>query len=60
MNHENDQPIDEIREVRRRISARLDHDPEKLVSHYMKLQEKYRSRLIGTAKTGEAKDQTAA
>jgi len=36
----NDQPIDEIRELRRRISARFDHDPAHLVDHYMKLQER--------------------
>ena len=56
----NDQPIDEIREVRRRISARVEHDPAKLVAYYMKVQDQYRDRLIDTAKTTEAKDQTAA
>ena len=30
----NDQPIDEIRELRRRISARFDHDPARLVAYY--------------------------
>ena len=29
---QNDQPIDEIRELRRRISARFDHDPVRLVA----------------------------
>ena len=56
----NDQPIDEIREVRRRISARVGHDPEKLVAYYIKLEEKYRDRLIDTTKINEAKDQSAA
>jgi hypothetical protein len=56
----NDEPIDEIREVRRRISARFEHDPAKLVAYYMKLQEQYRDRLIDTGKTSEAKDQSAA
>ena len=56
----NDQPIDEIRELRRRISARFDHDPARLVAYYVKLQEQYRDRLIDTAKTSEGKNQTAA
>jgi len=55
----NDQPIDEIRELRRRISARFDHDPARLVAYYVKLQEKYRDRLIDTAKTTEGTDQPA-
>jgi hypothetical protein len=56
----NDQPIDEIRELRRRISARFDHDPARLVAHYVKLQEQFRDRLIDTSKTSEGTDQTAA
>jgi len=55
-----DQPIDEIRELRRRISARFDHDPARLVAYYVKLQEQYRDRLIEPVKTTEEKDQTAA
>ena len=56
----NDQPIDEIRELRRRISARFDHDPARLVAYYVKLQEQYRDRLIDTAKTIEETDHTTA
>lgn len=52
----NDQPIDEIRELRRRISERFDHDPARLVAYYIKLQELYRDRLIDTAKTTEETD----
>jgi hypothetical protein len=52
----NDQPIDEIRELRRRISARFDHDPARLVAYYVKLQEQYRDRLIDTAKTTQETD----
>jgi hypothetical protein len=55
----NDPPIDEIREVRRRISARFDHDPARLVAYYIKLQEQYRDRLIDTAKTTEETNRTA-
>ena len=52
----NDQPIDEIRELRRRISARFDHDPARLVAYYMKLQEQYRDRLIDTENSTEQSD----
>jgi hypothetical protein len=55
-----DQPIDEIRELRHRISERFDHDPARLVAYYMKLQEQFRDRLIDTAKTTEGTGQTAA
>jgi len=41
-----DPVIDEIREVRHRISRQFDHDPARLVAHYMELQERYRDRLI--------------
>ena len=33
-----DPVIDEIREVRRRISARVDHEPARLVAYYIELQ----------------------
>jgi hypothetical protein len=56
----NDQPIDEIRELRHRISARFDHDAARLVDYYTKLQEQYRDRLIDTSKTDEETDHTAA
>ena len=56
----NDQPIDEIRELRRRISARCDNDPARLVAYYVKLQEQYRDRLIVTAKTTEETDHNTA
>ena len=41
-----DPVIDEIRKIRHDISAEHGHDPRKLVEHYMKLQEKYRDRLV--------------
>jgi hypothetical protein len=43
---ESDPVIDEIREVRHRISARFDHDPAKLVAYYIGLQKQYEDRLI--------------
>ena len=37
-----DYEIDEIRRIRREISARFDHDARKLGEYYRKLEEKYR------------------
>lgn len=45
-----DPVIDEVRAVRRRISARFGHDPKKLVEHYMGLQERHHDRLIDGSK----------
>jgi len=43
--------IDQIREVRHRISAEFGHDPQRLVEHYMRLQEeKYADRLVRPGK----------
>lgn len=41
-----DPVIDEIREIRHRISAGCDHDPAKLVAYLMQYQEQFRDRLI--------------
>jgi len=41
-----DPVIDEIREVRHRISAKFDHDPAKLVAFLMQYQEQFRDRLV--------------
>ncbi len=46
----NDPAIDEVRAVRHRISARFDHDPERLVAYYIALQEKFRDCLIDAPK----------
>ena len=56
----NDPVIEEIRAVRRRISAQFDHDPDKLVAHYMELQKQYADRLIGSAKDSAPKDEAVA
>lgn len=57
---QSDPVIDEIREVRHRISSRFDHDPARLVAYYMELQKQYQDRLIETEKTAERTDQSAA
>jgi len=41
-----DPVIDEVREVRHRISARFDHDPSRLVAYYMEMQKQYEDRLL--------------
>ena len=51
-----DPVIDEIREVRHRISARFDHDPTRLVAFYMAMQKQYQDRLIETAKSSQDRD----
>lgn len=53
MTKQTDPVIDEIREVRHRISARFDHDPKRLVAHYMEYQKQYQDRLIETETTPE-------
>ncbi len=55
-----DPVIDEVREVRHRISARVDHDPAKLVEYYMQFQEQYRDRLVDTSQPPERAEQSAA
>lgn len=55
-----DPVIDEIREVRHRISARVAHDPTQLVAYYIELQKQYQDRLIKTAKQAEQTHQSAA
>ena len=51
-----DPVIDEVREIRHRISARFDHDPARLVAYYMELQKQYQDRLITTENEPERLD----
>lgn len=39
-------PIERVRRARHEISAKFDHDPRKLVEHYMELQKRHADRLI--------------
>jgi len=57
---QSDPVIDEIRDVRHRISARFAHDPARLVAYYMELQKQYQDRLIETEKTAQHIDQSVA
>ena len=54
--HLSDPVIDEVREVRHRISARFGHDPTRLVAFYMEMQKQYQDRLIETAKSSQDRD----
>jgi hypothetical protein len=45
-----DPAITRIHEVRHRISKQFNHDPKKLVEHYMRLQAQYRDHMLGPAK----------
>lgn len=49
MKKEAEDPIDRIRRVRHEISAKFDHDPQKLIEHYMELQKQHADRLITSA-----------
>lgn len=54
-----DPPIDEIREIRKKISAQFGHDAKALIEHYRQLQEQYKDRLLDTSKDKD-RDQHAA
>ncbi len=41
-----DDAIEEVREIRRQISARFDDDPVKLGEYYMELQKRHADRLV--------------
>jgi hypothetical protein len=55
-----DPVIDEIREVRKRISAQVDYDPVRLVAFYMNLQERHKDRLLTTPRSTDPTDHSAA
>ena len=41
--------IKEVRDVRRRISAKYENSPKKLVKHYIALQKKHSRKITDTA-----------
>jgi hypothetical protein len=43
---EADDAIEEVREIRRRISEQFGHDPVKLVEYYIEVQKQYADRLV--------------
>lgn len=52
-------PIERIRRTRHEISAKCDHDPRKLVEHYMELQKRHADRLIASPGTSRHARKTA-
>ena len=61
MKHKLSDPvIEEIREVRHRISARFDHDPRKLVAFYIEQQKQYQGQLIEATENAERGGQPTA
>ena len=57
---QSDPAIDEVREVRHRISARFDHDPTRLVAFYMEMQKQYRDRASEIGKNAGRSGKPAA
>ncbi len=55
-----DPVIDEVRQTRHEISARVGHDPAHLVAYYMKLQARYRERLLPPSSSGKSPGKPAA
>jgi hypothetical protein len=53
-----DDAIEEVRAIRRQISARFNHDPVKLAEHYMERQKRHGDRLIDTPKSKRQDDAT--
>lgn len=51
-----DPVIDEIREVRHRISARVDHEPARLIAYYIVLQKRYEDRFVAAVSVVEPVD----
>jgi hypothetical protein len=47
---EADDIVEEVREIRRRISAQFDDDPARTVEHYMEYQKQFADRLVSDDK----------
>jgi hypothetical protein len=45
MKAKHDDGLEWLREIRRKMAARFDHDPRKAASYYQKMQRRYASRL---------------
>ena len=48
MTEMHDETVDRIRRVRHEISEEFEHDPRRLVDHYMELQRRHANRLLDT------------
>jgi len=56
----NDPVVDEIREIRHRISARFGHDPQRLIEYYRKIEQEIRDDPSSERAILEKPDRTAA
>jgi len=54
-----DDAVEEVRQIRRQISARFNHDPVKLAEHYMERQERHGDRLIDKPKSQRQEESAA-
>lgn len=52
-----DPAIDAVRAARHAISELCQHDPRKLIDHYMKRQESHRSRLLAPQNRDAVKEE---
>lgn len=53
---EADDAIEEVHEIRRRIWAQFDNDPQKVVAHYMELDKQFADRMVKSSRpAGEGK-----
>jgi RNA binding exosome subunit len=50
---EADDVIEEIREARRQLFARLDNAPDRIGAYYLELDKKYADRLVDRSRTAE-------
>ena len=57
---DNSDPIDRVREARRRISNAQANDTQKLLSYYEALQEQYRHRLVRVSRAVDVPAEQAA
>lgn len=60
MENRDDPAVDEVRELRRRVSQACGHDAARLVERYLRLQEQYRERLLGDVRGEDRAGQGAA
>ena len=52
----NEPVLDEIRRVRHAISAKINHDPHRIVAYYTDLQKKHKEQIVDVSvNTGSAK-----
>lgn len=56
---DSDPSVDEVRQIRREMSARFGHDPVRLVEYLMEFQEQYRDRLVDPPPPSESGKSTA-